>query len=172
MLGQMTLEELVDLRNKLDEIINMEDNKEEIATQHVDGIGDVDVDYRPKMNKKAIIRDIISRIKSSEIITERNFEKIGLGTAFYGRFLKDDEGKFGELERFIVVGSKAYTNNPEYISKDSPLGQAVMGKKDNEIVTYNVKDESGINRSIVFYIDEIDRVNSNYINNANVERAR
>ena len=47
-----------------------------------------------------------------------------------------------------------------------------MGKKDNDIVIYNVKDESGINRSIVFYIDEIDRVNSNYINNTNVERAR
>lgn len=156
---KITLEELVALRNKLEEM----EEQEEIDTNYDSTL----------LDRKIIMKDIASRLKSSEIIKERNFDRIAVGTAFYGRFLKDDQGQFGEIARYMLVNSNNYNLNPEFLSKTSPLGQAVMGKRDNDIIFYDVVDEMGTTKSIVFYIDSIDRNYNNYVTDTNSKgRAR
>ena len=177
---KITLEELVALRDTLNKIIAMEDNAEEFATQHIEGIGNVLIDYSVKTDKKNLVKEITNRIQHSTIITSRNFDRIALGTAFYGMFLKDEEGKYTkELNRYILVSSNDYPviksdENTEaeesiFVSKNCPLGQAVLGKRDDEVVTYELNDENGKKQTIVFYIDSIDRNRANYINSTKKE---
>ena len=165
MFNKITLEELVLLRDELNRMIAQED-----STMIFSGRRDAIIDYSSAIKKKEAIGRIQNMIQNSEIITTRNYDRIAVGTAFYGRFLKDDEGKFGDIHRYIVVSSNYYSeDNDEFLSIDSPLGQAVLNRKDNEVVTYHVLDENKKEQSIVFYIDQIDRNHENYVSEQRVK---
>ena len=149
---KITLEELASLQDELDNLASCDDVKV------FGGKRDSVIDYSSCVVRK----DAMEKIKNMI----QNFDKIQVGTAFYGRFLKDDLGRIGELERFILVSSNRFSSNHEdFLSIDSPLGRAVYNRKDDEVILYDVALENGKKQSMVFYIDQIDRNLEHYMNN-------
>ena len=157
---KITLEELASLQDELDNLASCDDVKV------FGGKRDSVIDYSSCVVRKDAMEKIKNMIQNSEVVTNRNFDKIQVGTAFYGRFLKDDLGRIGELERFILVSSNRFSSNHEdFLSIDSPLGRAVYNRKDDEVILYDVALENGKKQSMVFYIDQIDRNLEHYMNN-------
>ena len=105
--NNISLDELAALLESKDIYESMYEDAEEFATQHIEGIGDVPLIYSVRTNNRKALEEIRSRIENGTIVLESP-ERIVPGTVFYGMFLKDDEGKMGEMERYILVGSNAY----------------------------------------------------------------
>ena len=86
---------------------------------------------------------------------DRNFDFIDIGTAFY---IPGDEDE-SERERYTLVESNAAMRlqRSNLMSLNSPIGQAVVGHKDGDTVSYMVNG-----RKIEMTILEIDRVREHY----------
>ena len=126
------------------------DSLEGIGTIYTDFQGNDE--YRRNLHE---INKIESLLANSEIIVNRDLDKIGVGTAFYAQFVGEDE-----KERITLVegGLPTYTGY-DFVSLDSDFGKAVFGKKDGDTVVYTV---SATGRQIGVSIDAIDRMSEKY----------
>lgn len=127
----------------------------------VDGIGMINLNesantrnFEKEIEKKDYI------LRNSEIVWERNFDFIDIGTAFYGRIIGHNGEISEEPERYLLV-EKNYCPDVtmNFVSKDAPLGQAVKGMKDGDFVQVRVDEHN----SYGFIIDSIDRNLANYV---------
>ena len=73
-------------------------------------------------------------LTNAEYVTDRQTDEIGIGTKFFMRFNDDTETKALILTEFVQGIS--YGSN--FVSIESPLGQAVIGKKTGEGFSYQV----------------------------------
>lgn len=80
---------------------------------------------------EARIAEIEATLKSARIIDEKDISKtqVTLGSKV---LLRDEEN--GEEQTFILVSAKEEDILVNKISTDSPVGQAIMGKKKNQVV--------------------------------------
>lgn len=83
-------------------------------------------------------RDDLERMQyilaNAEYVTDRQTDKIDIGTKFFMRFTDDEETKSLILTEF--VHGISYGSN--FVSIESPLGQAVIGKKAGDSFAYQV----------------------------------
>lgn len=160
---KLVAEQIQYLRNRKREL---EDKKEEYLrycqSRETTGLENIGLphfsDYQEELdnsNKRRELQEIESLLSKSEFVTERNFDVIDVGTAFYVRF-GDDEP---ERTMLVDVGT-GYKDVEIYSSLDSDFGKAVLGKKAGDEVTYQV---TATGRSVTITIDEIDKIKENYI---------
>ncbi len=108
--------------------------------------------YQRTMKELHRIEDILS---SAELVIDRNFDSIEVGTAFYAQFDGDDE-----KERITLVESDASMGHDFHlVSLDSDFGKAIQGHTDGDYITYTVK---ATGRKIGVSIDSIDRMKNHY----------
>ena len=115
-------------------------------------------DYHENQNFRRALKEIDTideALQNCEIVTDRNFDTIDIGTAFYATFAGDEE-----KERITLVDTGIVANhNCGFVSLDSDFGKAVYGKKDGDTVSYTV---NATGRKLSVTIDEIDRMKENY----------
>ena len=108
-------------------------------------------DYATAKNEQSFIEGRIlqlEQILKTAVLIEHPTESevIGLGSA-----VTISEGSDGPPERYHVVGSVEADPLHGYISNESPLGRALMGRKVGDQVTIQAPDGE-----IVFYVKEIE----------------
>ena len=127
---------------------------------NIEGIGRVNLNYGVETNFQESYEELMKVLEDSTIISDRNFDFIDVGTAFYGRWM-DEQGNVTKPQRLIMVGKylKSDLNSDyEFVSMNSALGEAVMGKTAGDICSYEADSKKHI-----FFIDSIDDNLSNYI---------
>ena len=146
-------EELLQKKNEFKRYLR--ENREKDT---MDGSTLLYTDYHENQNYRRVLNEIESineALQNCEIVTDRNFDMIDVGTSFYATFAGDDE-----KERITLVDTGIVANhNCGFVSLDSDFGKAVYGKKDGDLVTYTV---NATGRKLSVSIDEIDRIKSNY----------
>ncbi|MBR3210649.1 MAG: GreA/GreB family elongation factor [Bacilli bacterium] len=106
-------------------------------------------------NHKTELDTIERTLHDSDFQTERNFEMIDIGTAFYVDFGD------GDVERTMIVDANEPIATPlMFVSSDSDFGKAVLGKKEGEEVSYKV---AATGRTLHVSIKSIDQIQENYL---------
>lgn len=115
----------------------------------------IDSQVEANLHKNYVEYDeIVNTLKESEFVTKRNFNAIDIGTRFTIKFDEDD------IETGLLTEKIAFVNpNREFVSLDSDLGKALLGKKEGETVSYIV---SATGRRLSVTIDEIDKIKEHY----------
>ena len=151
------------LRERKRELIQKRIEYNEYLTNHrekdqMDGIGNIYTDYAENDSyRRALkeIEDIDRELTHADIITDRNYDQVDVGTGFYARFDGEDD-----RERLLLV-EKGITNTRDYhmISLDSDFGRAVKGATDGDRVVYTVQ---ATGRKIGVNVEAIDRISAHY----------
>ena len=99
-------------------------------------VGDhiTEMQYQQDLTELDDVRDVLRR---ATYVTQRPIEEVGIGTKFILRFDGDDETNSVILTDCSYGMSKLY----HLISKDSPVGAAVIGKKSQEPFSATVIDQ-------------------------------
>lgn len=144
-----------ELENKKREYLEYCENRE---TGGLDTIGAphyLDFQEEANMNNaRTELKEIEEYLATAEFVSDRNTDQIDIGTLFYVDFGDDDIDKTMLVDKSIsAMGSFIYS------SVESDLGKAVLGKKEGDIVTYEV---SAIGRKITIKIKSIDKIRENY----------
>ena len=101
------------------------------------------------------IKQIDETLRNAEIVVDRNFDQIDVGTAFYAQFEGDEEKERITLVDKGITATSLY----QFVSLDSDFGKAILGKIDGDKVEYTV---SATGRKINVSIDSIDRMREQY----------
>lgn len=115
------------------------------------------VDYQHEYDFIHNLRELeeIEKILSlGEFVSDRNLDTIDIGTSFSVRFDEDDENN-----HMMLVDAKGAIGTLYFIAIDTDFGNAVLGKKEGDAVTYKVQ---ATGRQISLTIDEIEKVKDNY----------
>jgi transcription elongation factor GreA len=131
----LTKEGLEELKKKLDYLI-VEKRKEVAASlQHARELGDLsenaeyDAAKDEQSRVEAEIKDLEEKITNAVIIEESSNHKVSIGNTVT---LLDTE--FNETLTYRIVGTTEADFMQGKISNESPLGMALMGKKEKDIV--------------------------------------
>jgi transcription elongation factor GreA len=81
---------------------------------------------------EARIRQLEAMLDDVEVLDGGPSEEVAAGVKVSLRYVGDDE-----VERYLVGSIEERDSGAQVISPGSPLGQALMGKKAGEIVTYD-----------------------------------
>ncbi len=81
---------------------------------------------------EARIRQLEAMLEDVEVLDGSPSEEVAAGVKVSLRYVGDDE-----VERFLVGSIEEREPGTQVISPGSPLGQALMGKKAGETVTYD-----------------------------------
>ena len=96
-------------------------------------IGDSVLDDQYGRERK-VYADTMYALESSTYKTTRNFEQVDIGTKFTIQF----DGDVERDEIILVEGTQGLSFRDGFVSLNSPLGQNVIGKKENERFEYTV----------------------------------
>lgn len=99
------------------------------------------------------LNDIKNKLLNCEVIEPNNSDEIGLGSKFEISLFFDEEE---EREIFTLVETKISGDPSNFVSVNSPLGKAVLGKKQGDNFRYVVE-----NRIFSGRIDEIIKTKEN-----------
>jgi transcription elongation factor GreA len=80
---------------------------------------------------EARIRQLEAMLKDAEVVDARGSEEVAAGVIVKLRYVGDDE-----VERYLVGSIEEREAGTSVISPGSPLGQALMGKRAGDTVTY------------------------------------
>ena len=104
-------------------------------------------------NTRREFHEIEKQLGQAEFVTERNYNAVDIGTAFYVNFGDDDR------ERLMLIDENISNGGYKLVSTKSDFGKAVIGKREGETVTYTVQ---ATGRKLSLTIDEIDTIRENY----------
>ena len=93
---------------------------------------DTENTYNLLLNDRRI-KEINNLLSECEYLINRNLESIEVGTKFE-LYFDDTTSK----ETFIMIEKSIGSVIPSYISKESSIGQAIIGKKEGETFSYQV----------------------------------
>jgi transcription elongation factor GreA len=100
--------------------------------------GDIseNAEYDDAKNEQALLEQRIAqleeRLRRSTVVDAKDIDttEVGVGTLVH---VKDQ--KSGDSQKFQIVGSAEANPTEQKLSNESPIGQALMGHKRNEVVT-------------------------------------
>jgi transcription elongation factor GreA len=103
--------------------------------------GDIaeNAEYDDAKNEQALLEQRIAqleeRLRRATVINDKDIDttEVGVGTTVH---VKDQ--KSGDSQKFQIVGSAEADPTEQKLSNESPIGQALMGKKRGNVVTVDV----------------------------------
>ena len=127
-----------ELKNELDELINVKRPENVKAIQEARALGDLseNAEYDAARNEQAEIEGRIVQLEklldNVEIIKEGTVKngKVSVGTTVEIRYEGEDE-----LEEYQIVGSQEADPFSFKISNESPIAKAIMNHKVGDVVT-------------------------------------
>lgn len=125
-----------DLKNELDNLINVRRPANIIAIKEARALGDLseNADYDAAKEEQASIEGRIKQIEMMfehvEIIKEVSKDKVGIGSTVAIEYLEDDDE-----DEYTIVGSQEADPFSYKISNESPIAKALISKKVGDIVT-------------------------------------
>lgn len=131
----VTAEGYLDLENELNELKNVRRPQIIQAIKEARALGDLseNADYDAARDEQAQvesrIKELEYKLEHSEIIENKKKNKVALGSKVV--IVYDD----GEEDEYMIVGSLEADPFNNRISNESPIGVAVMGKKQGDVVS-------------------------------------
>ena len=132
----LTEEGLKDLKDELDNLINVKRPENILAIKEARALGDLseNAEYDAARNEQAQIEARIKQlekmIENASIITEVSKDKVGIGNTVKIKYADDDEE-----DEYKIVGSQEADPFESKISNESPIAQALFDHKVGDIVT-------------------------------------
>ena len=123
----LTEEGLNDLKNELDELINVKRPANLKAIKEARALGDLseNADYDAAKNDQAELEGRIKKIEKMlenyEIIENKSSDKVGLGSTVEIKYVDDDE-----TDEYKIVGSQEADPFMSKISNESPIAKALL----------------------------------------------
>ena len=91
-------------------------------------------EYGAARNEQALVESKIAElekmVENAVVIKEVDTDKVSIGTSVKIEYVDD-----GETDSYMVVGSKEADPFENKISNESPIAQAIMGKKIGDVVS-------------------------------------
>ena len=131
----VTAEGYLDLENELNELKNVRRPQIIQAIKEARALGDLseNADYDAARDEQAQvegrIKELEYKIEHCEIIENKKKNSVSLGSKIVIKY--DD----GETDEYMIVGSLEADPFNNRISNESPIGLAVMGKKQGDVVS-------------------------------------
>ena len=131
----VTAEGYLDLENELNELKNVRRPQIIQAIKEARALGDLseNADYDAARDEQAQvesrIKELEYKLEHSEIIENKKKNHVALGSTVVIKY--DD----GEVDEYMIVGSLEADPFNNRISNESPIGIAVMGKKQGDVVS-------------------------------------
>ncbi len=132
----LTQQGLDDLKEELDNLINVRRPENIIAIKEARSLGDLseNAEYDAARNEQAQIEARIKQLEKMlenvSIITEVSNEKVGIGNTVSIKYVDDDEE-----DEYKIVGSQEADPFESKISNESPIAKALFDHKVGDIVT-------------------------------------
>ena len=134
----LTQEGLDELKNELDNLINVRRPENIQAIKEARSLGDLseNAEYDAARNEQAQIEARIQTVEKMlenvKIITKADTSKVSLGTTVAIKYVDDDDD---EGDEYKIVGSQEADPFESKISNESPIAQALLDHKVGDIVT-------------------------------------
>ena len=139
----LTQEGLDELKNELDNLINVKRPENIQAIKEARSLGDLseNAEYDAARNEQAQIEGRIKQLEKMlenvSIISEVSKDKVGIGNTVTIKYVDDDEE-----DEYKIVGSQEADPFESRISNESPIAKAIMNKKVGDIV--EVESPNGV----------------------------
>lgn len=124
-------EKKISLENKLKELDDYLDSEDKTIGEESRSYGGKDYITNDSFHEaRKELNQINSTLQNGVYLKERSINNINIGTKFLFQFLNEEE-----VYQFTLVdNSLGLSSIDGFISKDSPFGQKVLGKKDHDII--------------------------------------
>jgi transcription elongation factor GreA len=135
----LTKEGLEKLKNELDDLVNHRRKEIIEKIQIAKSYGDLseNAEYESAKSEQSFIEGRIEEIqeilKKAKIIKKTNGATVSIGSKV---ILEIEDGE----EEYQIVGSREADPSERKISDESPIGQALLGKKISDIVEFEAPD--------------------------------
>lgn len=132
----LTKEGLEDLKQELDNLINVKRPENIIAIKEARALGDLseNAEYDAARNEQAQIESRIQQLEKMlenvSIIEEVSNDKVSIGNTVSIKYVDDDEE-----DEYKIVGSQEADPFESKISNESPIAKALFDHKVGDIVT-------------------------------------
>ncbi len=137
----ITKEGLEKLREEIEQLST--EKRREVAARIKEAreFGDIseNAEYDDAKNEQALLEQRIAtleeRLRRAEVVDAKDVDtsQVGVGTTVH---VKDQ--KSGDSQKFLIVGSAEADPIEQKLSNESPIGQALMGHKRNDVVSVDV----------------------------------
>ena len=131
----VTAEGYLDLENELNELKNVRRPQIIQAIKEARALGDLseNADYDAARDEQAQvesrIKELEYKLEHSEIIENKKKNQVSLGSTVVIKY------EDGEQDQYMIVGSLEADPFNNRISNESPIGTAVLGKKQGDVVS-------------------------------------
>lgn len=132
----LTQEGLDELKNELDNLINVKRPENIQAIKEARSLGDLseNAEYDAARNEQAQIEGRIKQLEKMlenvSIISEVSKDKVGIGNTVTIKYVDDDEE-----DEYKIVGSQEADPFESRISNESPIAKALFDHKVGDVVT-------------------------------------
>jgi transcription elongation factor GreA len=132
----ITEQGLISLKKELDNLKMVKRPEILEALKEARALGDLseNAEYDAARNDQAVtearIKELEVMIDNAKVIKDKNTDKVGLGNKVTLEYVKDKE-----KDVYYIVGSTESDPFANKISNESPIAQAIIGKKKNDVVT-------------------------------------
>ena len=139
----LTQEGLDELKNELDNLINVKRPENIQAIKEARSLGDLseNAEYDAARNEQAQIEGRIKQLEKMlenvSIISEVSKDKVGIGNTVAIKYVDDDEE-----DEYKIVGSQEADPFESRISNESPIAKALFDHKVGDVVTVESPNES------------------------------
>jgi len=133
----LTQEGLDNLKNELDELINVRRPENVQAIKEARALGDLseNAEYDAARNEQAVIEARINQLEKMlenvSIISDVSTDCVSIGNTVSIKYVDDDD----EEDEYKIVGSQEADPFESKISNESPIAQALFNHKVGDIVT-------------------------------------
>ena len=134
----LTKEGLEELKNELDDLINVKRPANIQAIKEARALGDLseNADYDSARDEQAQLEGRIKKIEQMlenyVIIEEVSKDKVGLGSTVVIKYMDEDDD---EEDEYKIVGSQEADPFASKISNESPIAKALLNRRVGDIVT-------------------------------------
>jgi len=132
----LTSEGLKEIQQELDELKNVKRPEVINALKEARALGDLseNAEYDAARNEQALvenrIQELEAMIENVVIIENVSTDKVSIGNKVTIEYVGDND-----TEEYSIVGSKEADPFNKKISNESPIAQAIMGKKTGDVVS-------------------------------------
>lgn len=134
----LTQEGFEELKKELDELINVKRPANIKAIKEARALGDLseNAEYDAARNEQAELEGRIQKLEqileNVSIIESVDNSEVGIGNTVKIKYIDDDEE-----DEYQIVGSQEANPFESKISNESPIAQALLGRKVGEVVDVN-----------------------------------